>query len=468
MYFAFAENTTSQSMTSPRGGPANRTAVLLFATITLIVISVLKFDLEFDRNFLSALDQTSMAIEPATLELEFDSNGNLAMDWGGRKRSPHPDMVGDLRPSVFNGKANRYDKADSRGNEFDGDRGKLKGNEAYPVDGENLNGNKVNPNGNDATFKDEEALIDGDDGDKQFLPTGSSEIILDKKTVIMDDLRKIIFPSMNSERLVDVVGNKKMMCEDLTLVKDQKLNSGIHLIMSFFKGTYRIDRFDEIVQTLKRNLKNPYMTAVHALWEDVDPIEFVLEAELRVKLVRVNFGTQPRYKDMFDYANVRLGRGAVGIVANTDIAFDTSLKCVSPVPKDRSAFNATKEHLVYALSRHPSASCPNRPDFCQDYTGSHDAFIFAAPLPAKFSVKLDFKQNNLGAENVVIWEFKRAKGYVVRNPCGVVRIVHMHCTRDSRHYSEERGISRGRFRVGPFDRHADAVPSSIKCGQVLY
>jgi hypothetical protein len=273
-----------------------------------------------------------------------------------------------------------------------------------------------------------------------------------------------ILPSKNSNRTLASLYGK---CTNATLERRQKINYGIHIIMTFYKGSYRKDRFRELLVALRKNLRNPYVTAVHTLWEDRDPILYVNSTELEKKLVRVQFGVQPTYKDLFDYANLRLGRGAVGIVLNSDIYIDESLGCIQPTSPKKKSFNATKQHLVYALSRHPSNPCAGRSDYCEDYTGSHDAFIFALPLPPNFSRRLDFTQNNIAAENVVIWEFKRLEGYLVKNPCHTVKIYHLHCTNE-RHYSKG-AISRGKNRIGPIDRHASVVPTfRLKCGQVIY
>lgn len=198
----------------------------------------------------------------------------------------------------------------------------------------------------------------------------------------------------------------------------ETFDGGVHLITTFYKGSYAQQRFKEIVVVMRRNLKNPHLTALHALWEDVDPIAFVPEPELNSKLVRARFGRQPAYKDMFDYANRFLRRGSVAIISNSDIHFDETLKCVKPVPKDRKIFNNTFNHLgsfpwscflisldadvfnpipAYALSRHPAPPCDKgRHDMCSSYIGSHDAFLFAPPVPAKFAAKLDFTQNHIG------------------------------------------------------------------------
>ena len=203
---------------------------------------------------------------------------------------------------------------------------------------------------------------------------------------------KSIEPSKNSNRTLANLWGK---CTNETLAKKEKITYGIHIIMTFYKGTYRKDRFNEILMALRRNLQNPAVTAVHTLWEDRDPIDYFNNTALQRKLVRVEFGVQPTYKDLFDYANLRLGRGAVGVVLNSDIYFDQSLSCVVPVQPFRKAYNATKQHLVYALSRHPSYPCHGRSDYCDDYIGSHDAFVFALPLPYKFAGRLDFTQITL-------------------------------------------------------------------------
>jgi hypothetical protein len=253
----------------------------------------------------------------------------------------------------------------------------------------------------------------------------------------------------------------------LPIMTQLPFTRGIHIITTFYKGDYRHARFMEIVTCLKRNLRNKFVTAVHTLWEDKDPIDFIPEPTLRAKLIRVNYGTQPTYKDLFDYAQLTLGRGAVAIVTNSDIYFDESLRCVVPVTPDRRAYNATRQHLVYALSRHPSPPCASRHDMCDEYIGSHDAFIFALPLAKRIAPRLDFTQNHIGAENVVIWELKYSRGYIVRNPCHVVRAMHLHCTSE-RHYHGVT-ISRGRYRIGNVDRHGSVSSSTLpKCGQVIY
>jgi hypothetical protein len=281
-------------------------------------------------------------------------------------------------------------------------------------------------------------------------------------------LPTVILPSKHS----NITSNLKLVSENPNYNNLQtKLTHGIHLIVSFYKGDYEKDRFDEIITTLKQNLRNHYITAVHTLWEDYDPIQFLHftsnHSQIYLnKLIRVYFGTQPTYKDLFDYSNLYLSRGTVAIITNSDIYFTNSLSCVKPVSFNQLAFNSTKQHLVYALSRHPSQPCLNRVDYCLEYTGSHDAFVFAPPVPFKFAGKLDFFQNRKGAENIVIWEFRNMNGYRIVNPCRSIKCFHNHCT-NQRNYPSVT-ISRGKYRIGNIDRHASIIASDIRCGQVIY
>jgi hypothetical protein len=95
------------------------------------------------------------------------------------------------------------------------------------------------------------------------------------------------------------------------------------------------------------------------------------------------------------------------------------------------------------------------------YHGSHDAFVFSPPMPRGFSAKLDFYQNRISAENVVIYEFRNLKRQMLQNPCFQLKIFHLHCTQERQY--EELSISRGKGRIGEKDRHKDAYPRYLDC-----
>ena len=232
---------------------------------------------------------------------------------------------------------------------------------------------------------------------------------------------------------------------------DIPMDSGVHVITTFFHGTYHDRRFKELMATLVSNLENPTIAAMHVLWQGSDPRYFIPN-EIASKLVAQGFHKkliltevkkQPTYKVMFAYANEKLKRGAVAIVTNADIYFDTSLKCVSLPPKNYTTLyyhpEKIKTRIAFALSRRHSPECKGKPDhrnffdLCEDYTLSHDAFVFAPPVPNSIVMRTDHTQNQgYGAENIVIFEFKREK-YKVLNPCFTLKGYHLHCVNE-RHY----------------------------------
>ena len=235
---------------------------------------------------------------------------------------------------------------------------------------------------------------------------------------------------------------------------NSEFSKGLHLITTFFKGTYAKERFEEILSSLENNLGNDRISKVHVLWEDEDPRDHLRyadvlglsKAQVDEKLVTLKVERQPTYKELFEYSNSALGRGAVGIIANGDIFFDDTLRCINPPDPSSEHFDKPKRKRPYfGLTRRHASECGSDPDYapkgppgimdlCDRYIGSHDAFIYAHPIPTRITEQLDHKQNEgLGAENVVIWELNH-NGFRGFNPCDMVRANHLHCSGE-RHYS---------------------------------
>lgn len=243
------------------------------------------------------------------------------------------------------------------------------------------------------------------------------------------------------------------------------LAGGVHLLTSFYRGTYSATRFKEILYCLRRNLANADIAFVHILYEDVDPATFLNRTEdaaLVRKLIRVNFRQQPNYKDFFDYARLFLPpQGAATIITNSDIYFDETVHCARAV----LTREGKEEKAYFALSRHPSPHeycARGGKDYCEGYKGSHDAFVFENPMSAEFANKLNFPQNRLGAENVVVHELHHLGRDVVHNPCKQIKAYHTHCSHE-RTYKRGVRISRGKGRIGDHDRHGDQVPGRVQC-----
>jgi hypothetical protein len=241
-------------------------------------------------------------------------------------------------------------------------------------------------------------------------------------------------------------------------------NTGVHLITTFFVGTYHQKRLNELLETLKRNIENPYFEAVHVLWEDKNPrynftnpsSRFFIPGNISDKLVTMKVNNQPTYRKFFDYANTFLARGAITIISNSDIYFDTSIKrLVFGRPgNNNNNSTTTKWRSAMALSRRHAPECGGKYDWkgtfdlCDHYIGSHDAFVFAPPVPKFVLDNSKHTQNHFGAENVIVWAFMWAKDFRghVLNPCQRIRGFHLHCSPE-RHYEIGKFISRGRHGV---------------------
>jgi hypothetical protein len=129
------------------------------------------------------------------------------------------------------------------------------------------------------------------------------------------------------------------------------------------------------------------------------------------------------YADAFRYANEHLP-GKNVVICNSDIWLSDDFNKLSPQVFDSK--------MVLALSRWDDEECqgPTRDRSHCDaatYLGSHDSFIFRAPIPVDYSA-IDFPTNAIGAENVVMWELARS-GTALQNPCLALRTFHVDCHR---------------------------------------
>jgi hypothetical protein len=127
---------------------------------------------------------------------------------------------------------------------------------------------------------------------------------------------------------------------------------------------------------------------------------------------------QPLYSDLFDYCN-RLLVGKVCMVVNADIYLSPRF----PFPALHTLFVEDPKR-VFALTRYEDDINLHRP-LIDDYRGSHDAFIFLAPVDRQIIDACRHPQNAYRAENVVIHAFQRS-AYRVSNPCLSLKIFHRH------------------------------------------
>lgn len=147
--------------------------------------------------------------------------------------------------------------------------------------------------------------------------------------------------------------------------KPIKRNSGLHLITTFFRGSYSLERLQEILGSLVSNLENPHIAALHVMWEDVNPKDYLplivqrSIANFNHKLILRKVKHQPTYEEMFIYANTELQRGAIAMVANADLYFDSSVRCINTTARKGDGENM-QPRMAFALSRRHSPLCGNK------------------------------------------------------------------------------------------------------------
>ena len=185
------------------------------------------------------------------------------------------------------------------------------------------------------------------------------------------------------------------------------------------------NRTDEYLESMQYNINHTNVRNVYIL-EESWRVREAYEKRLRdpnKKVIFLPFGRQPNYTDIFhivtNYVEPRREEGEVWMVSNADIMIGEGIDLLRGKISNKT---------LLTLSRHSSKRCPKRDhNQCLSWVGSADAFIGVGPIKTDIITKLNFKQNTAGAENVVLFEFKKA-GYSLLNPCRNVKIYHNHCS----------------------------------------
>ncbi len=188
----------------------------------------------------------------------------------------------------------------------------------------------------------------------------------------------------------------------------------INLITSFYllenSNQQKINRNNELIETLKKNLESNVISKIHLFIDNEDLIDFVKSFDSSNKINIINFGKQPLYSDFFRYANENL-QDNLCLISNSDIYIhECDLDCLNKL-----------ENNIFSLTRYEfDLSCP----LIDNYQGSHDVFIFKSPINVNYE-KVSHVQNVWGSENSVI-DMISENGYTVLNPCYQIKIVHLH------------------------------------------
>jgi len=195
---------------------------------------------------------------------------------------------------------------------------------------------------------------------------------------------------------------------------------GFYLLISRYHET-NAGRKGELDLVLERNLRNPHLEEVHILSETCGTLSLPARAMKNPKMFVHCLPHQPTYADFFHFANIHL-RGKRVVLSNADIAFTASLGKLGDHP-------LSSERRVLILSRWALDCGEGRLDprgnLCWTDYGSHDTFIFRAPLPPESFQDLEFPMNRYFAEHAVVARLVDT-GFEVVNPCLDIISLHHH------------------------------------------
>jgi hypothetical protein len=198
-------------------------------------------------------------------------------------------------------------------------------------------------------------------------------------------------------------------------------NEWLHIITQTYHAQSP-NRQQELVETLRSYLLHPVVHSVHLFVDrpyDLKKSLAGLAPEFLNKVRMINTNRQMTYKDAFEYASVHLV-DAICMVINSDVMLGSGFEQMSI-----ENFKDLRPYVL-ALSRLSVPQCMNERNYCIDYIGSHDGFMFVPPIPRSITKHLDFTQNHWGAENVVMFELMKA--FNISNPCELLHIHHHHCS----------------------------------------
>jgi hypothetical protein len=197
----------------------------------------------------------------------------------------------------------------------------------------------------------------------------------------------------------------------------------INLYISLYEVT-NIERKNEILEVLKKNLHNPNIDNVIILSEPNDNISFQ-----SAKIKKIDIQTRPKFSEFSAY----LDPGCINIIINNDIEF--------PEQSNITWLKHISSSDCITLTRYES----DGKLFRSDRGDSQDTWIFKGnPDGLKYC---DFHMGMPGCDNRIAYIFF-ALGYRVLNPSKSLKTIHHHKS-EYRLYSENDRIPGPYLNVKP-------------------
>lgn len=218
---------------------------------------------------------------------------------------------------------------------------------------------------------------------------------------------------------------------ETTIKNKEPKEDNIYLINQFFIHNIS-ERQYEIVQCLRKNVNNSYITKIYLLNERI-----YTKKELGLKnldkIVQINIGKRLMYSDIFNFINKENLTGYI-IFSNSDIFLDETLK------------NIYYSNLYFEKS----AYCQLRYEYNKQYpklskifgprSDSQDTWIFHTnyKLSPQLTKSFRFNFGKPGCDNKVIYIFKLL-GYKVFNDPSFIKTFHIHKS-DIRNYNFDKDL----------------------------
>ena len=211
----------------------------------------------------------------------------------------------------------------------------------------------------------------------------------------------------------------------MTLLCRNIEESGHHKIINL---NAVLQRVDEELFVLRKNLNHPLVRSVHLLAENRTALdEFLRNKGLGIWFEKIHIhenGRPARMKDIFQYISDKL-LNKTAIYANGDIYLGRGFDRINVI-------KMREQKIMYALTRHPSpeGKCTQGAACNKPYVGSHDVFVInlAEPIPEVVLKEIDYETGFPGMENRLMWAFKTFMNFCLLNPCSILETFHYHCS----------------------------------------
>lgn len=236
----------------------------------------------------------------------------------------------------------------------------------------------------------------------------------------------------------------------------------LEIISSFYFHTGDSNRSRELEKTLTQNMNKSFINKIHLFitQNDLDLFltsHFIKNTNFK-KLMFIIHESQPTYKELYLYSSTLDNK--ICCICNSDIEFfieNNNLNLLEQLNKNK---------IMFFLTRHEDN---NSYPLIENYGGSHDAFIFNSSILKKSLQncninKINYIQNTLGIEALLIIFFIEELQYSIYNPCFQIKLLHHHQS-EVRSWKDKQAIRVGYISA---NKILDTHPSMVHCGYLIY